>query len=391
MAVDPYDTEILKDPYGFYESLRAAGPVAWIPLHGVYAVGRYEQVKEVFTDYERFTAESGVGIQDARDPSAKARPKSVLVEVDPPSHTHNRKAANRIMSPLIIRRFREVFEARANALVDQALEAGGDVEAVEDLVEALVLTAFPRAMGLREDPDAMRAIGYMSFNQTGPKNDLHLKGLEVGEPYLQWFMESCQRENIVAGSLAAEFFKAEEAGEIEPGFASNVIRSLVRGGSDSTMAGMTHAIHQLAANPDQFNLLLENPGRRRFVFDEALRHESPFHVVYRATTGSFDFYGYRLEAGTKIGMYAGAANRDPDQWENPDKFDIMRDTAGIHLSFGTAAHNCIGQNIARLEADCLLAALMEKVSRIELTGEPEYRLHNQLRTLGTLPIRLVAA
>jgi 4-methoxybenzoate monooxygenase (O-demethylating) len=390
--IDPYGEEILADPYGFYEELRAVGPVAYIPTHNVYAVGRYEAVKQVFSDYSRFTAESGVGIQDARDPSQKARPKSLLVEIDPPAHTRNRKAANKIMSPLIIRKFRQVFEERARSLVDAVLDRGGDCNGAADLAEDLVLTGFPKAMGLRHDPEAIRAIGYMSFNQTGPRNALHEKGLAVGEPYLQWFAESCEKENVRPDSLAHEFYKAEEAGDVQLGFAANVIRSLVRGGMDSTIAGIGFTIHQLARNPDQWKLLKENPGRRRFVFDEALRHESPFHVVYRATVDQgANLEGYALDGGMKIGMYPGAANRDPRKWDNPESFDIMRDTAGVHMSLGTADHNCIGQNIARLEADSMLAALTERVGRIELCDEATYRLHNQLRTLDMLPIRLVAA
>jgi 4-methoxybenzoate monooxygenase (O-demethylating) len=390
--IDPYGEEILADPYGFYEELRAVGPVAYIPTHNVYAVGRYEAVKQVFSDYSRFTAESGVGIQDARDPSQKARPKSLLVEIDPPAHTRNRKAANKIMSPLIIRKFRQVFEERARSLVDAVLDRGGDCNGAADLAEDLVLTGFPKAMGLRHDPEAIRAIGYMSFNQTGPRNALHEKGLAVGEPYLQWFAESCEKENVRPDSLAHEFYKAEEAGDVQLGFAANVIRSLVRGGMGSTIAGIGFTIHQLARNPDQWKLLKENPGRRRFVFDEALRHESPFHVVYRATVDQgANLEGYALDGGMKIGMYPGAANRDPRKWDNPESFDIMRDTAGVHMSFGTADHNCIGQNIARLEADSMLAALTERVGRIELCDEATYRIHNQLRTLDMLPIRLVAA
>ncbi|MDR5651730.1 cytochrome P450 [Ruixingdingia sedimenti] len=389
---DPYGEGILADPYAFYAELREIGPVAYIPAHGVYAVGRYDAVKQVFSDHARFTSESGVGIQDARDPAQKARPKSLLVEIDPPAHTANRRAANRIMSPLIIRSFRQVFEERARALVDAVLARGGDCDGVADLAEDLVLTGFPKAMGLRHNPEAIRAIGYMSFNQTGPKNALHEKGLAAGEPYMEWFLESCQPEHVRPGSLADEFYRAEAAGEVEPGFAANVIRSLVRGGSDSTMAGIGFAIHQLARNPDQWALLQANPGRRRFVYDEALRHESPFHVVYRAVVGQgAELDGFALEGGMKIGMYPGAANRDPRQWERPDAFDILRDSAGVHLSFGTGDHNCIGQNIARLEADALLAALMERVARIDLAGPPAYRLHNQLRTLDTLPLRLIAA
>jgi 4-methoxybenzoate monooxygenase (O-demethylating) len=86
----------------------------------------------------------------------------------------------------------------------------------------------------------------------------------------------------------------------------------------------------------------------------------------------------------------GAANRDPRKFVDPDRFDIDRESAGVHLALGVGHHICIGQMIARLEAECILGAVARRVDRIELTGQPEYRLVNTLRTLERLPLRLVA-
>ena len=94
--------------------------------------------------------------------------------------------------------------------------------------------------------------------------------------------------------------------------------------------------------------------------------------------------------GLKAGCFLGAANRDPQKFPDPDRFSVDRETAGVHVALGTGVHNCIGQNIARLEAECILGELVRRVDRIELTGEPVYRMVNALRTLESLPVRLVA-
>jgi hypothetical protein len=86
-------------------------------------------------------------------------------------------------------------------------------------------------------------------------------------------------------------------------------------------------------------------------------------------------------------MFLGSANRDPRFWEYPEKFDVNRRTIG-QIAFGNGIHVCIGQMIARLEAECLLAALFAGASSLELAGEPRYRLMNQLRTLDVLPLRI---
>jgi 4-methoxybenzoate monooxygenase (O-demethylating) len=100
--------------------------------------------------------------------------------------------------------------------------------------------------------------------------------------------------------------------------------------------------------------------------------------------------GYMLEPETKVQVFAGAANRDPRRWERPGDFDISRSAAG-HLAFGAGIHLCIGQMIARMEAESLLTALLDRVATIEAVGDAVYRPVNTLRTLDRLPLRLVAA
>jgi hypothetical protein len=390
LDLDPYSMEVLSNPLPFYREVLAAGPVVRIVKYGIYGVGRYEELREVVTDYTRFTAESGVGITDARQPGFDGRPPSALVEVDPPQHTDTRRVANKIMSPLIIRKWRALFEEKAKEAVDRILDMR-EFDGIRDLVEAVVFGGFPVAMGIRFDADAIRAIGYMSFNQTGPKNELYYKGLAAGEPYMDWFMAACQADSVSPDSIADQFFKAEEAGELPAGIASNITRSLVRGGMDTTISGISTTVSQLAQNPDQWTILKENPARIRFAFDEGLRFEAPNHLVYRSTACDTELGGCFLKANTKIATFPGAANRDPRKWENPDTFDVMRNTANIHMSFGAETHNCIGQNVARLEAECILNELVARVATIELAGEPEYLIHNQLRTLGKLPLRVTPA
>ena len=387
--LDPYDPAVLANPLPFYAALREAGPVVWLPKYGVYATGRYNTVQQVITDYTRFTASSGVGITDARDPKFRGRPPSALVEVDPPQHTETRRVANRLMSPLVIRSWRTTFEDKAREAVDRIISQGV-IDGVRDLVEPVVFGGFPKAMGIRFDEAAIRAIGYMSFNQTGPENDLYHAGLRAGEPFMEWFMAACQSDAVEQGSIAGGFFDAENAGELQPGTASNITRSLVRGGMDTTISGMSSALRLLSENPEQWQVLRDNPGRVRHVLDEALRMVAPNHVVYRATVaGEVELDGYRLRGDTKIGVYHTAANRDPSFWERPDSFDVMRDTANVHFSLGAGTHNCIGQNVARMESECLLNEMLSRIARIEPAGEPVWLIHNQLQILERLPLRIV--
>ncbi len=387
LDVDPYSVENIKNPYPFFEELRETAAVVRLKPYGVYVTGRYEETKVVLNDHDRFMASAGIGIADIRKPG-KFRIPNRLLENDPPGHTEIRKTLNKILSPLAVRRWRDHFETEAAIFADKVVEMG-ESDGVEDLAEAYILHVFPEAVGVNLPRTEALAIGEMSFNQAGPYNDLFRAAEKKAEPYLEWYEKSVRREAMRPGSIGEMLFDAEERGEFEEGVASNICRAFVRGGTDTTIAGLGFALNQLARNPDQWAILKSNPSKfARNAFEEAIRHESPSYVNYRTTRRETELSGYRLDADTKIGIFSGCANRDPRFWENPEKYDITRDIAGIHVAFGHGTHGCIGQMIARLEADCILKAFAERVVTLEPAGEPRYRIINQLHTLDHLPLKV---
>jgi cytochrome P450 len=118
-----------------------------------------------------------------------------------------------------------------------------------------------------------------------------------------------------------------------------------------------------------------------------VRFESPVQTFFRTTTREVDVEGVRIPEGEKVLLFLAAANRDPRRWEDPDRFDASRKASG-HVGFGSGIHACVGQMLARLEADVLLGALARRVEAIELDGEPELKLNNTLRGLAHLPVRV---
>ena len=390
LDVDPYAIDVLRNPYPFHEALREAGPVAFIKPHGVYAVGRHAEAKIVLADYARFSNAAGIGIQDIRKPGDFRIP-SRLLEVDPPDHTRVRAVVMRVLSPLVIRRWKEGFEHKAAALVEQLIERR-EFDGVEDCAEAYILAAFPAAVGVRLPRTETLAIGEMRFNQSGPKNELYVRAMEKAQPYIEWFEQSVQRESVLPDSIAELLFKAEDAGELDEGVASNIVRSFVGGGTDSTIAGVGFTLNQLARNPDQWERVRSDPAKVKAAFEEGIRMDAPFQVTYRTTTGPTELSGVRLDADTKIGVFLGAANRDPRNWTEPDRFNVDRpQLAGNHVAMGTGVHACIGQMIARLESESLIGALARRVKTISPAGEATYRPVNQMRMLDKLPLRVEPA
>jgi cytochrome P450 len=389
LDIDPFTEEVLAYPYPFHESLRETGAVVWLKPHGIYATGRDETVRTVMSDHTRFITGAGTGLYDLRKPGAW-RPKSPLLEVDPPEHTALRTTLTRILSPLVVRNWRADFEAAAEQIADRVVGMG-EFDAVKDVAEAFVLTVFPQSIGVHIPHENAVAIGDMNFNAIGPNNDIFRRSLAKVEPILEWYQKSFQRESMLPGGFGEQIYKAQDAGDLPPDSAPGLVRSFIRGGMDTTIAGIGFALNQLAREPRQWAAIHADPAKTRAAFEEAIRHESPSQTQFRTSLGVTSLGGVDIEADTKIAVFIGAANRDPRKWEQPDVFDITRRTAGVHLAFGGGAHICIGNMIARLEADVMLTALAKRVERFELAGEPSYRIINTLRTLRELPLRIVKA
>src|SRR4029079_2469714 len=124
----------------------------------------------------------------------------------------------------------------------------------------------------------------------------------------------------------------------------------------------------LATTRLQWDKVCGQPDLARAAFDETLRLTPPAPMVGRTTTAQTDLGGVQLGSREKVFLLVGAANRDPRRWDDPDQFDITRNTAG-QLAFGLGPHFCVGHAVARLEAEVVLHTLIERVERIEICGE----------------------
>lgn len=389
LHTDPFSTETLLDPYAFFATLRDAGPVAWLEGYGIYATGRHAETGAVLSQWEQFTNEGGAGLADIRQPG-NWRPASVILEVDPPAHTEVRGALQKILSPLVVRQWREKFLAEAESMAD-TLVARREFDGMRDAAEAFVLQVFPPAVGIRIPRENAQAIGDMNFNAIGPNNELTKAALARAQPYMQWYEDSMKREAMLPGGFGELIHRAEDEGALQKGFAANLTRSFLRGGMDTTISGIGAALLALARDPTQWQMLRQDPSLARNAFEEAIRVESPVQVMFRTTRQGAELGGVTLAPETKVAAFIGAANRDTRKWPDADRFDLRRQAAGQHLAFGHGPHVCIGQMIARLQAECLIGALARRVKRLSLAGSAAYRPVNTLRTLDRLPLAVEPA
>lgn len=387
--VDPFSREFLSDPYPYHRSMYEAGPVVWIERYGVFALTHDAEVRAVLSDWKTFCSSAGVGLSDFRK-EKPWRPPSLVLETDPPEHTRSRTILTKIMAPAVVRTLREKFEADADALVAMLVEKG-TFDAQSELAEAYPLRVFPDAVGLPADGrENLLPYGSMAFNAFGPDNDLRREAMKTGAAAAPWIMDHCKRENLAPGGFGMQIYASADEGVVSEDEAGLLVRSFLTAGVDTTVNGLGNAIFSFVQNPQQWDALREDPTRAKQSFDEVLRFESPVQTFFRTTTKQVEIGGVEMNEGQKVLCFLGAANRDPKKWENPTSFDISRRASG-HLGFGTGIHGCVGQAVARMEAECLLGALAKQVRRISPAGEPVRRLNNTLRGLSSLPVEMQAA
>jgi 4-methoxybenzoate monooxygenase (O-demethylating) len=386
LDIDPFSDAFLEEPYPFHERMREAGPVIWLERYEIFGLARFAEVDAALRDWQSFCSSAGVGLSDFRKDKPWRVP-SLILEADPPLHARTRAVLARTMSPGVARELRLSFAQEAEALVER-LVGQGEFDGVRDLAEVYPVKVFPDALGLPPgDRENLLPYGRMVFNGFGPRNAHFEEAMANAKPVLEWIAAKCRRESLAPTGMGAVVYAAVDAGELTAEEAPLLVRSFLSAGVDTTVNGLGNALFAFATNPEQWRRLRDDPALLRGAFEEVLRYESPVQGFYRTTTEPVQVDDVEIPEGEKVYLSFGGANRDPRRWQDPDRFDISR-KAGGHVGFGYGVHGCVGQLIARLEAEVVLSALARRVTRLELAGEPVRRLNNTLRGFTALPLRV---
>jgi cytochrome P450 len=282
--VDPFSDDFLTDPYPDHERMREAGAIVWIPKYRIYASARHAEVRTILNDHATYISSAGVGLADFNK-ETPFRPRSLILEADPPDHTRARSVLARILSPKTVMQVRATFAAEADSLLDRLMEKAnddGEVDVIKEIAEVYPLKVFPDAVGLESEGREMLLLyGNMIFNAFGPRNELLRRAAEKVEPVTQWIMDHCRRDMLRPGGFGDMIYQAADAGEISLQEAPLLVRSFLSAGVDTTVNGIGNALLCLAQHPEQYARLHRDPSLARGAFEEALRFESAVQTFFR--------------------------------------------------------------------------------------------------------------
>jgi 4-methoxybenzoate monooxygenase (O-demethylating) len=386
LDIDPFDEAFLANPYAQHSALREAGPVVWLPAINAFGVARYAPVKAILEDPATYVSGRGVGLADFAK-EEPWRPPSLLLETDPPLHDRTRGLMNKVVSLASLRAMRADWAAKAQALVKE-LVVRRRFNAIADLAEEFPLRVFPDTIGLMDEGrENLIPYGTATFNAFGPRNRLFEEGNAKAAGAIAWVAEACKRENLKPGGWGMGVYAAADRGDCTADEAERLVRSFLSAGVDTTVNGIGNMILAFAENPDEWAKLRTNPKLALRAFEESLRFDGTVQTFFRTAARDTVIEDIVIPQGSKLLLFFAAANRDPRRWEEPERFNIERVTSG-HLGFGFGIHQCLGQMMARMEAEVLLEALIPHVAGFRLTGDPVRRINNTLHALAGLPVEV---
>ncbi|MET0453525.1 MAG: cytochrome P450 [Mycobacterium sp.] len=381
--VDLFSDEVLDTPYQAFSILRDEAPAVWLSRLNSWAVPRYDGVRDVLGNWERYSAAKGVGLNDqVNDMSI-----DTVLASDPPLHDTLRGVLAESLSPRAIRSLSDQIRSRADELV-AALAQEGSFDAVAQLAQVFPPSIVADLLGI---PESVRPRllpwGDAMFNSLGPANGRMTASMPALAEMFQW-AHSVHPEELAEGSMGRAVYEAADAGRIERAHAPQLLAAYTAAAMDTTVNSIGSAIWLFSRFQDQWDAVKADRSLIPAAFNEVLRVESPVHYFTRVATDDNDIDGVRIGAGDRVLIMYGSANRDERHYgDTAADFDITRD-ASDHVGFGYGLHACAGQAFARMEAHALLGALADRVERFDVVGPVVRHLNNTVRGLESLPVSI---
>jgi cytochrome P450 len=383
---DLYSARAILDPHPHYARLRRLGPVVWLTKQRVYALPRYAECKAMLRDDTTFVSGEGVGLNRIFNRLSRG----TTLNSDGDEHDQRRKLVAHRLLPRALRTMSDVVTGQAEQLVAAAVQRQ-HVDGVKDLATALPLSVVPDLVGWPEDRRRyLLRWGGATFDVLGPLNRYALKSVPASLQMLRFSKDVVRHRSVIHGSMGHDILAAADAGKLRHSECSALMIDYLVPSLDTTISGIANALGLFAMHPDQWDALRAEPSLLPNAINEVLRYESPLRAFTRKLLQPTEIADIDIPAGSRVLVPYASANRDEQEWTDPDVFDIRRN-ATRHLGFGHGAHACAGQGLARLEMQAMLTALTRQVSRIELAGEPTWALNNIIRCYERLPLRLISA
>ena len=398
----PMLPENRSDPYPIYSFIREREPVHHAP-DGSWVLTRYDHCAALLRD-PRFStnpAKLTSGPAPAAMGPIRQVGSSLMMFLDPPDHTRLRSLVSQAFTPRMVESLRPRIQGLVDELLDAVVETG-EMDVLADLAYPLPTVVICELLGVPAEDrekfkgwsaDASRMLdGYLDQAAMD-------KGLVAGMYLFQYFTDLVDerrrqpRADLLSALLASRAPSGPSSGTAAAGDTLthaellSTATLLFVAGFETTMNLVGNGTLALLRHPDQLARLRDDPSLVRTGVEELLRYDGPVHVTARIATTDVEIGGETVRAGEQAVAILGAANRDPEEFVDPDRLDVAR-TPNRHLGFGGGPHFCLGASLARMEGQIAFATMLRRLPGLELaTAVPTYRDHYVIRGLTDLRVR----
>jgi pimeloyl-[acyl-carrier protein] synthase len=393
------DPDVLANPYPLFHRLRSESPVYWDPFLHAWVVTRYADVLEVLLSFSADRTPTPAQLDEmglsSMNPIAKVMVKQMLF-MDAPAHTRLRALSAKAFTPARVEQLRGHIKEIMKGLLD-GLQGKEQIDVIADIAEPLPAIVTAEMLGVPTEDhvklkewsaDFAEMLG--NFQHNPERYPRVLKSVANLTEYFQNAVRE-QRQHPREG-LIHSLLTAEVDGDrlTEEEVVANCIVTMV-GGQETTTNLIGNGLMTLLRHPEEMERLRNDLSLIPSAVEEMLRYESPSQHTARMCPSEREMGGKLIQKRQAVIAVMAAANRDPERFPDPDKFDIAR-TDNRHLAFGYAAHYCFGAPLARVEGQIAFEALLRRFPKIVLSKDKlEWRSNLGLRGLKKLEVKFVEA
>lgn len=398
---DLLDERVVADPYSYFGAIREKGPIVWNETYGGWVVTSYDAVSNALKD-RRLSADTitpYVKSSSGSEEMSKWGPlfdtlSRWIVFMDPPDHTRIRGLLNKAFTPRVIEALRPQVRALARELLDDVRDRD-EFDIVADFAFPLPANVISLMLGARiEDLDRIQewsrsavlvSLGDVSTPDRRQRAQTAL--IEFREYFDQILQE--RKGKPLPDDLLSQMLAAREAGhQLSPDDIVASAMLLLIAGHETTQSLIANTMVALNHWPDQRQLIMQDHAMLSGAVEEALRYDGPVKATVRHVSGPTELAGQALAPGEKVLLVFSSANRDPDQFDKPDRFDVRRGRSD-HLGFGRGIHFCLGASLARMETQEALSSLLEAAVDFEM-DIPGITYQRKLFSRAPERVRMVA-
>jgi cytochrome P450 len=401
------DSYVEGVPFAWFDTLRREHPVIWhpepAPNQGFWAVTRYDDLTSVHMDWETFSSEVGaVGLEELDREQIEIR-RSML-ETDPPRHTQLRRICTKRFSARGVGQYEDWIREVARDVLERALDADGPFDFVAEISRELPirflcsiftvpqedapqLISWGDKMIANQDPELSAAV--VDKVDTEAYRNFPFRSPIAREVFAYADRQRDQRREEPADDVIEALVMAQNEGILNEREYHNYFALLMIAGNETTRHTISAGMLALLENPDQMELLRDEPDRIGPAVEEILRWASPVMHFRRTVTRDTELRGQRIKAGDKVVTWYISANRDEEIFPDPYRFDVTR-SPNDHVTFGPGGpHFCLGAHLARLETKVLFQELLPRIRSIEPAGPVERIRSNFVNGIKRMPVKVV--